>query len=33
MELDENEPAPGLNLWIWVGGVLAFAAALLWYIG
>ena len=25
--------ASGLALWIWVAGVLAFAFALLWYIG
>ena len=26
-------PAPGLSLWVWVGGVLALIAALLWTIG
>ncbi len=25
-------PAPGLSLWVWVGGVLALVAALLWTI-
>ncbi len=29
----EQAPASGLNLWIWVAGVLAFAFALLGYIG
>ncbi len=33
MESDEQEPAPGLSLWVWVGGVLALVAVLLWTIG
>ena len=28
----EEAPAPGLSLWLWVGGVLALVAALLWTI-
>ena len=28
----EEPPAPGLSLWVWVCGVLALAAALLWVV-
>ena len=28
----EEAPVPGLNLWLWVGGVLALVAALLWFM-
>ena len=31
--IEPEAPAPGLNLWLWVGGVLALVAALLWTIG
>ena len=30
--IEPEAPAPGLNLWLWVGGVLALVAALLWTI-
>ena len=31
--IEPEAPAPGLNLWLWVGGVMALVAALLWTIG
>ena len=31
--IEPEASAPGLNLWLWVGGVLALVAALLWTIG
>ncbi len=33
METDKQDPAPGLNLWLWVVGVLVLAFVMLGYIG